>query len=138
MQIEPWYAYVIMAVALAGTALNVRGVRWCWPVWMVSNAASGVYLAAGGMWTQGLLQAVFLLAGAWGWVAWGRAERAARAVLAEHEAVVLRYEARLIEYEACLAKAVKAAGDARIAGERAVDVARRALAGRRSHGLSMN
>lgn len=67
---EPWYAYAVFAVALAGAILNVRRSRWCWPLWTVSNAASAVYLASRGLWTQGLLQALFVGLCVWGWRAW--------------------------------------------------------------------
>jgi nicotinamide riboside transporter PnuC len=67
---EPWYAYLIVAAALAGTVLNVRRSRWCWPVWIGSNAASAAYLAASGLWSQGALQATFLALSVWGWISW--------------------------------------------------------------------
>jgi nicotinamide riboside transporter PnuC len=70
---EPWYAYLIFAVALAGQVLAVRKSRWCWPVWMVSNAGAAIYLASRGLWTQGALQVVFFAAGAWGWRRWSKA-----------------------------------------------------------------
>ncbi|NLX60466.1 MAG: nicotinamide mononucleotide transporter [Phycisphaerae bacterium] len=67
---EPWYAYAIFAVALSGTILNVRKDRRCWPLWIASNAASAVYLAGQGVWTQAALQTIFLGVSLWGWRAW--------------------------------------------------------------------
>lgn len=100
MTAEPWYAYAIMAVALAGTAMNVRRSRWCWPVWMASNAASAAYLASGGFWTQAGLQVVFLAVGVWGWITWTRAERSRREASAMATQLVSGYEAQLAAHRA--------------------------------------
>lgn len=67
---EPSYAYAIMAVALAGGVLNVLKSRWCFVLWMASNAGSACYLASRGLWTQAAVQAAFVGLCVWGWVAW--------------------------------------------------------------------
>jgi len=69
---EPWYAYAIFAVALAGGVLNVLRRRSCFVLWTVSNAGAALYLAGRGLWTQGALQALFVGLCVWGWCSWGR------------------------------------------------------------------
>lgn len=62
--------WVTMVLAVAGVLLNNRRLIWCFPVWMVSNAASaGIHLAAG-IWSLVARDAVFFVLAIEGWRKW--------------------------------------------------------------------
>lgn len=72
---EPWYAYVIMAIAFTGTAFNVRKHRACWLLWAVSNSGALAYFLAAGLYTQAGVALVNGLMCLWGWRAWSMSGR---------------------------------------------------------------
>lgn len=62
-----WAATV---VAIVGVVANNKRLRWCFLVWMVSNAISaGLHLAAG-MWALTVRDAAFFVLAIYGWHAW--------------------------------------------------------------------
>ena len=64
-------AWIATAIALAGVLANNGRLRWCFLLWLVSNAAScGLYLQAG-MWALAVRDAAFFGLAVHGWFAWG-------------------------------------------------------------------
>lgn len=63
-------AWMLVAVALAGTVLNVRQDRRCFWLWVVSNAGLMLVHAKQKQWAQATMFAVYLLLAVWGLVSW--------------------------------------------------------------------
>ena len=64
------YTVLITLASLVGTAANAFGKRWCFAVWLFTNAFWCVHNAAIGEWSQAILYLVnFALAivGLWKW-----------------------------------------------------------------------
>jgi len=64
--------WLVTAAAIVGAWLNVKRRRSGFAVWIVTNAANGVYCAWRGELAQAALFAAFLGLAAWGWWAWGK------------------------------------------------------------------
>ncbi len=62
--------WVVAAVSLCATWLNVRKVRVCFLIWVVTNLTWCAYDFAHGLPAQGVLMAVYAALAAWGWRAW--------------------------------------------------------------------
>ena len=59
-------------LAVIGVLANNRRLRWCFLVWMVSNAMSMAIHADAGIWSLAARDAVFLLLAVEGWIKWGK------------------------------------------------------------------
>ena len=59
-------------LAIIGVLANNRRLRWCFIVWMVSNAMSLVIHFDAGIWSLVVRDAVFLILAVEGWFKWGR------------------------------------------------------------------
>ena|GEM_PF-1393453 len=58
-------------LAVFGVLLNNRRIRWCFPVWWVSNSLTlGLHVHAG-LWTLAVRDAVFVVLAVAGWRRWG-------------------------------------------------------------------
>ena len=64
--------FISGVLAVIGVLANNRKLRWCFLVWMVSNAMSLVIHADAGIWSLAIRDAVFLLLAFEGWFKWGR------------------------------------------------------------------
>lgn len=64
--------WVLVALALAGTMLNVLHDRRGFWLWGFSNAGFTGLHAAHGEWTQATMFAIYLLLALWGAWSWGR------------------------------------------------------------------
>lgn len=62
--------WVLVAVALIGTVLNVLQERSGFLFWMVSNLGLATVNFRRRQWAQGVLFAVYLGLAVWGWSAW--------------------------------------------------------------------
>jgi nicotinamide riboside transporter PnuC len=62
--------WLLVAVGLTGTVLNIRKRRVCFALWMVSNSALCVLHAAEASWPLALQFAVYAGLAVWGWLAW--------------------------------------------------------------------
>jgi len=69
--------WIVTVVAVGGVLLNNRRVRWCFVLWMASNAASAALHLSAGMTALTVRDVIFLLLAVQGWVLWGRAARQA-------------------------------------------------------------
>jgi len=59
-------------LAIIGVLANNRRLRWCFIVWIVSNAMSLVIHFDAGIWSLVVRDAVFLILAVEGWFKWGR------------------------------------------------------------------
>jgi len=62
--------WIMTAVCLAGTVLNVKKKRLCFALWAIGNIAWLVYDAASGLYSRALLDAVQLIFAIWGYFEW--------------------------------------------------------------------
>ena len=60
------------ALSLVGIWLNVRKCRWCFVVWLGSNALWAGWGAWQAAWGLVIAQATFAAFGVWGFLRWGR------------------------------------------------------------------
>ena len=64
--------FISGVLAVIGVLANNRKLRWCFLVWMVSNAMSLAIHAEAGIWSFVARDAVFLILAVEGWIMWGR------------------------------------------------------------------
>lgn len=62
--------WLLVALGLAGTVLNVRRDRRGFLFWVVSNAGLMAVNAGRGDWAQASMFGVYLLLAVWGWLSW--------------------------------------------------------------------
>ena len=71
------FTWVATALALAGTVLNCKQIRWCFALWLVTNAMWFAWDVHIGLHNRALMDAVqFALAG-WGLYEWSKDDKAA-------------------------------------------------------------
>ncbi len=61
---------IVTVVAVAGVVLNNRKYRWCFVLWMVSNALSAVIHCSVGLWSLVARDLIFLGLSVEGWFLW--------------------------------------------------------------------
>jgi len=66
----------VAVLSLIGTVANVHQLRWGFLCWLVTNAAWVAYDIALGAWPQAALMAVYWHLALYGYIRWGRAQRA--------------------------------------------------------------
>ena len=64
--------WLVTAVCLAGTVLNVKKVRWCFHLWAVGNIAWLAIDIHNRLYSRALLDLVQLALAIWGAVEWRR------------------------------------------------------------------
>jgi nicotinamide riboside transporter PnuC len=64
--------YISGAMAIVGVVLNNYRLRACFLLWLVSNAASAIIHAHGGIWSLLWRDVVFFVLAFHGWFTWGR------------------------------------------------------------------
>ena len=62
---------ISMVLAIIGVLANNRRLRWCFLLWMVSNAMSFMIHANAGIWSLAVRDAVFLILAVEGYWRWG-------------------------------------------------------------------
>ena len=62
--------WILTAVCLAGTVLNVKKKRFCFVLWAAGNIAWLIYDIASGLYSRALLDAVQLGFAVWGLFEW--------------------------------------------------------------------
>lgn len=62
--------WILTAIALVGTVLNVRRRRACFLLWTVTNLGWLVFDLSSRVYSRAILDAVQLVLAVWGWVAW--------------------------------------------------------------------
>lgn len=67
--------WIIFIVALTGAVLNVKSIRWCFPLWMVSNGSWLIINLRGSDWPQAACYGIFFIVSIYGWFAWGKKGR---------------------------------------------------------------
>ena len=65
------WTWGLAAASLVGTIANIKKRRWCFAVWMFTNATWAIYDWSIGAHGQGTLQFVYFLLAIWGWFSWG-------------------------------------------------------------------
>lgn len=69
------WTYIITLASIVGTVANVRKKRWCFVVWLFTNAAWCVVDTYKGLYSQAMLFAVYVALAAWGLVQWRRSQK---------------------------------------------------------------
>jgi hypothetical protein len=62
--------WVVTAASLVGTVANIYQRRWCFWVWLVTNALWAVYDCWLGAWAQAALMATYTVLAVWGLARW--------------------------------------------------------------------
>lgn len=62
----------VTGVSLVGTVANLYRRWWCFPLWVVSNAAWAAYDIYKGAYPQVALMVVYAALAIWGWQKWKR------------------------------------------------------------------
>lgn len=65
------FGAVSAVMAVIGVLANNRRLRWCFLVWMVSNALSLAVHAQASIWSLAARDGLFLILAYEGWVRWG-------------------------------------------------------------------
>ena len=68
-------AWLVTAVCLAGTVLNVKRVRWCFHLWAVGNVAWLAVDVHNRLYSRALLDLVQLALAVWGAVEWRKGRK---------------------------------------------------------------
>ena len=71
-----WIMWPVVAVSLWATFLNNDKNKWCWPMWLATNAVTGIHLTLNADWPLVARQAAFFalsVRGMWKW--WRATER---------------------------------------------------------------
>jgi nicotinamide riboside transporter PnuC len=68
------FKWIVVALSLWGTVLNVRHDRRCFYIWGVSNVAWVVIDVVHGVWSQATLQGIYAGLSVYGIVAWKKRE----------------------------------------------------------------
>ena len=64
--------WLVASASLFATWLNIRRVRACFLIWLLTNMTWAAYDFAHGLPAQGCLMLTYAALAVWGWVAWGR------------------------------------------------------------------
>ena len=64
--------WIVTAVCLGGTVLNVKKVRWCFHLWALGNIAWLAIDLGNGIYSRAFLDLVQLALAIWGAVEWRR------------------------------------------------------------------
>jgi nicotinamide riboside transporter PnuC len=69
--IDSWM-WLVTAASLVGTLANVRRRRWCFYVWLATNACWAAYNLHKGAYAQAVLMATYFGLSIWGLLTWRR------------------------------------------------------------------
>ena len=64
--------WIVTAVCLGGTVLNVKKVRWCFHLWALGNIAWLAIDLGNGLYSRAFLDLVQLALAVWGAIEWRR------------------------------------------------------------------
>lgn len=70
--------WIVAALSLTATVLNIRRVRVCFLIWALTNSAWAFFDFAYGLPAQGSLMCMYACLAVWGWSAWGARRREER------------------------------------------------------------
>ena len=73
MNLDGFLGWLLVALGLTGTALNIKQRRTCFAVWLVSNSALCVTHALEHRWPMAGQFLVYAGLAVWVWFAWGHA-----------------------------------------------------------------
>ena len=71
LQLIELFGTISTVLAVIGVLANNRRLRWCFLVWMVSNALSMVIHSRARIWSLTARDAIFLVLAIEGWIMWG-------------------------------------------------------------------
>ena len=63
---------IATVLAVVGVLANNRRLRWCFIIWIFSNALSLAIHVDAAIWSLAVRDAVFLVLAVEGWVKWGK------------------------------------------------------------------
>lgn len=63
-------AWIVTAICLAGTVLNVKKLRWCFHLWVIGNLLWLAIDMHNQLYSRALLDFVQLILAAWGLIEW--------------------------------------------------------------------
>jgi nicotinamide riboside transporter PnuC len=66
------FGLISTVIAVTGVLGNNRRRRWCFMMWLVSNAISAVIHIYSGIWSLALRDVIFFILAAEGWILWGK------------------------------------------------------------------
>lgn len=66
-----WGQWIAMVLAVGGVLLNNARIRWCFPLWFVSNVISLAYHLRARLWGLAVRDAIFTVLAIAGWIQWG-------------------------------------------------------------------
>ncbi len=64
--------WITTAIAIVGVLANNRRLRWCFPLWLVSNVLSLALHTHADLWPLAVRDAVFAVLAILGWFQWGK------------------------------------------------------------------
>lgn len=64
--------WVCAVLSLIATVANVRKLRWCFGVWVLTNLTWTAIDARAGLWSQAALQLTYAGLAVWGILRWGK------------------------------------------------------------------
>ena len=64
--------WILTAVSLIGTVLNVKKIKYCFYIWTVSNILWLAYDIYTGLYSRAVLDAVHLAFAIWGIIVWNK------------------------------------------------------------------
>ena len=64
--------WIALILSLVGILLNAAKIIYCWPVWLLSDIAWGIYARKKKLSALFYLQFLFGLANIWGWWMWSK------------------------------------------------------------------
>ncbi|MDH5525448.1 MAG: nicotinamide mononucleotide transporter family protein [Desulfobulbaceae bacterium] len=68
-------SWILTGLGVAGALLNVRRLRACFVVWIVTNIGWMILHAVRGNWADVVMFAVYFAAAVWGFYSWGGRRR---------------------------------------------------------------
>ena len=62
--------WLVTVAAIIGTIANIKRLRWCFAVWIFTNASFAIYDVYKTAYPQAALQAIYLCLSIWGLCSW--------------------------------------------------------------------
>ena len=63
-------SWLFALIALIGVVLNIQKLRYCFYLWIVSNAGNAIYAASKEAWSLAALFIVYFALSIWGVIKW--------------------------------------------------------------------
>ena len=70
------FTWAATLIALTGTVLNCKKIKWCFALWLITNAMWFAWDMHIGLWSRAMLDAVQFALAAWGIYEWSKDDAA--------------------------------------------------------------